>query len=159
MYIYGGQYVATENTDRFWKFCFTDNSWTLIDNAEAPPPCMDSHSMALDDTTDPENPCFIIFGGFYGGNLGVYSNEMHKYSPKDNAWTKVVSANPSEPQPSKRSGHASRIIKGKLYVFGGTNGDAKFNDLWVFDLTKLSWCKISNSGNIEAPDVRINKIG
>lgn len=41
--------------------------------------------------------------------------------------------------PSKRAGAGVAIMKDKLYVFGGSNVETKFNDLWEFDLKELRW--------------------
>ena len=57
--------------------------------------------------------------------------------------------------PAPRAGQAGVIVDGLLYLFGGTNGDKKFNDMWTFNLRSKTWTEIicTNSG---LPDVRQN---
>lgn len=54
--------------------------------------------------------------------------------------------------PSPRGGHAAIINDGLLYIFGGTEGDKRFNDMWTFNLKTKLWCEITYSGNV--PDVK-----
>jgi hypothetical protein len=43
----------------------------------------------------------------------------------------------------------------KIYLFGGTNGMSRLNDLWFFNLEKKSWHKVHYKSELY-PSVTIN---
>jgi len=75
---------------------------------------------------------------------------MHPSDP-DSSW-KGVQQQVSVPQ---RNAHTATHASGKIYVFGGWNSSAYFNDLWSFDTTQLylnnasvSWVQITPAGRL-----------
>lgn len=83
-----------------------------------------------------------IFGGSSGTNPtnGPDYNELWRYDPAANSWTKVSS---SGPQARHQGGLAA--INGKLYVFGGrTAGNTKLADLWEFDPATNTWRQLAS---------------
>ncbi|KAG5187303.1 hypothetical protein JKP88DRAFT_161799 [Tribonema minus] len=48
--------------------------------------------------------------------------------------------------PCARSGHAAVIVRGKIYVFGGCDGDVVYNDLHCFDTVTHEWRVIMSEG-------------
>ena len=53
-----------------------------------------------------------------------------------------------------RDGSAMTAVGNNLYVFGGTNGQEKFNDLWSFNLQNKTWTRINLKINSVVPLVR-----
>jgi hypothetical protein len=50
--------------------------------------------------------------------------------------------------PQARANSGVTISGNQLYVFGGTDGDNRFDDFWNFNLEKLTWTKLSPKGAI-----------
>jgi len=88
-----------------------------------------------------------IFGGLLQQELElVDSNDMHVLDTTSMVWSKPT-ATGDVPEP--RCGHKMVTIDGKIYLFGGGNGDNwanKFNDLHVFDPATNHWTKPATSG-------------
>ncbi|KAI0673362.1 galactose oxidase [Trametes maxima] len=55
------------------------------------------------------------------------------------------------PRPSKRSGHTCVAYKDQLIVFGGTDGQYHYNDIWAFDTRSRTWSEYWVSGYIPSP--------
>ncbi|EQC41166.1 hypothetical protein SDRG_01143 [Saprolegnia diclina VS20] len=68
----------------------------------------------------------------------------------ESLWTKL---RVSGAQPPVRSGHASVVVNGMMYVFGGYNDGNCHFDLYAFDLTHHHWTKLENKG-VVSPDGR-----
>lgn len=153
-YLFGGTISATENTSDIWCFDFTKNEWSLVKpTSTACPPTLDSHSGGLYKA---QGKSYIVsFGGFLG-KYGEYWNQVIKYDISANKWilpykdNAIQLTDPSGPHP--RGGHTSSIFNGYLYIFGGRNGEIKYNDIWRFDLSQDTWLKIKTKEN---PPVRL----
>lgn len=51
-------------------------------------------------------------------------------------------------EPAPRDGSSITNHNKSIYIFGGKNGDLRYNDLWQFDMLKLEWIFIAiNSFN------------
>ena len=64
------------------------------------------------------------------------------------AWERVQFPSPSPP---KRTGHILVSHNGKLYLFGGTDGQYHYNDTWSFDVATGIWTELSCIGYIPTP--------
>ncbi|ORX61572.1 galactose oxidase [Hesseltinella vesiculosa] len=53
--------------------------------------------------------------------------------------------------PTARSHHTALTLDGKMYIFGGNNGERCFNDLWCYDMMQQSWSLIEAMGYIPCP--------
>ena len=117
--------------------------WNLIDNKNENivPPSIDSHTCSL-LIEDNENAALIIFGGFLG-DIGEYTNQVLRFDLALEKWS-ILFDNQDQilGVPFPRGGHGSVIQKGNLYIFGGKDGELKYNDLWKFDISKKVWNKI-----------------
>jgi len=70
-------------------------------------------------------------------------------------WTRMVTAS-GVPLPPPRSGAASVVVKGKLYVFGGYGGGTgRLDDFWSFDFERNVWEEVPVLSN-EKPGCREN---
>ena len=56
--------------------------------------------------------------------------------------------------PTKRSGHTATLIGSELFIFGGGDGNALVNDLFVFDMLSESWSQPAVTGAVPSPRSR-----
>lgn len=117
--------------------------------------------------TDGSNNLWL-FGGFgvpADSSTGGYLNDLWKFDTSSGLWTWVSGSSAvgsagmygtkgtaaAGNVPGSRSGAASWISGGSLWLFGGLNGLnaggplAYFNDLWKFDPTSGQWTWVSGS--------------
>jgi N-acetylneuraminic acid mutarotase len=88
-----------------------------------------------------------VFGGLDGRDR---RNDLHRFSPDDNAWT-ALSASGSAPSPRNAMGFAA-TPGGMLYVFGGLDREGPRNDLYRFSPGDNAWTALSPSDS--APSQR-----
>lgn len=158
MYMFGGQKNTEENTSAMYSFEFATYVWEQIEpkGSNQPPP-LDSHSAAIwedKSTGDTPKTYMIVFGGFIGGRVGDYSNHVLRYDFEDNSWQTLFKNKSARDiaYPSKRMGQDAAVLDDNLYIFGGTDADIKFGDLWKFDLKTLKWKHILPEGTL--PEVQ-----
>lgn len=75
-----------------------------------------------------------LFGGDNGH--GTYFHDLYRIDLTEMTCEKIRTKGT---KPAKRGWHSMVSCRNKLYVFGGTDGSATFNDLHVFDTTTLTW--------------------
>ncbi|PKY39989.1 galactose oxidase, partial [Rhizophagus irregularis] len=49
---------------------------------------------------------------------------------------------PINDPPPGRTGHISCAYKGRIYIFGGTDGERCFNDIWYYDIETREWVEL-----------------
>ena len=109
--------------------------WTRPEmQGEIPPPCR-AHTATLVDRK------LVVFGG---GQSSTYYSDIWVLDTQMRRWTR-----PSfdvEIAPAPRRAHTTVMYKGKLWIFGGGNGEFALNDLWTLDITanleRLKWQQI-----------------
>lgn len=69
-------------------------------------------------------------------------------SDKQHRWEQIQYASPAPP---RRTGHVLVSHQGKLYLFGGTDGNYHYNDTWAFDMATNTWTELSCIGYIPVP--------
>src|SRR5207248_10477291 len=104
------------------------DAWAQISPARIPPAAGPGHSAIY----DPVRSRMVVFGGYsYSGS-----------EPLNDTWVLSLAGNPSWGQltpgatpPSGRSQHSAVYdsMHDRMVVFGGYNGVAYLNDLWVMD--------------------------
>lgn len=136
MYIYGGQKCSTENTADMFKYDLIKQTWKRVtpdQESQMQPPSLDSHTAGVWENQ------MIVFGGFIGADRGECANHVLAYDFRTNKWETLFQHNESEKYPAPRMAQAMAIVENSLFIFGGTNGEDKFNDLWKFDLQARTW--------------------
>ncbi|KAI7848366.1 hypothetical protein BDC45DRAFT_317847 [Circinella umbellata] len=87
-----------------------------------------------------------------GERAGRYLSDMACFDtntyPSNPHWEFIT---PNGDGPSPRAGHTSVIFENKLYIFGGTDGDHLYNDIWAFDLKARIWMQVPAVGFIPVP--------
>lgn len=66
------------------------------------------------------------------------------------AW-ELVDPPRGAPRPFRRSGHSCVVYKDQLIVFGGTDGQYHYNDIWTFDTRTHTWSEFWVSGYVPSP--------
>lgn len=118
-----------------WCFHTETMQWTRPEmQGEIPPPCR-AHTATLVDRK------LVVFGG---GQSSTYYSDIWVLDTQMRRWTR-----PSfdvEIAPAPRRAHTTVMYKGKLWIFGGGNGEFALNDLWTLDITanleRLKWQQI-----------------
>ena len=78
-----------------------------------------------------------VFGGHGGLNFSRKAfDDMYTFDIETHEWAQVEYEN-KEPEP--RGGHSSFSIGTNLYVYGGWNSEAQYNNLIVFDTETREW--------------------
>ena len=93
----------------------------------------------------------FVFGGFFGGNIGKYSNSIYSLDLKKLGWTELKVS--TKLMPALRANSAMASQEGSLVVFGGGDLNFKYNDLWKFNLAELQWEKLPSQPEL-APESR-----
>lgn len=91
----------------------------------------------------------VVIGG--GDDSRVY-NDVYILDVSNMSWTKPQVTGKAAPSP--RWGHSAATIgksDEKVIIFGGHDGSAMLNDLWLFDSAAASWAKISSVKDVPTP--------
>ncbi|KAI9493120.1 hypothetical protein BDB00DRAFT_824491 [Zychaea mexicana] len=144
--LYGGEPSnADEKWDpNFYTLNISTRQWSRIQMKDGCLPVERSgHSIAVGGNL------LYIWGGQRAGryldDLFVLNASTYQTNPQ---WEHIASANEG---PAGRSGHASVVFDDKVYIFGGTDGDHLYNDVWAYDLHTRHWSQISAVGYIPVP--------
>jgi len=71
-------------------------------------------------------------------------------STKDARWKRVEHLS-NVPRPPSRTNHTWTPYEDKIYLFGGTDGQYHYNDVWVFHIEQHRWTEAACVGYIPAP--------
>ena len=69
------------------------------------------------------------------GSSTDFENSVYVYDPQANAWTQLASMGIA------RQSHASAVVGGKLYVFGGNGAGARLSTAEIYDPASDSWAQ------------------
>ena len=92
-------------------FDTTTNTWVKPETNGTPPKGRRSHSSFV------YNNDIYIFGG-YNGVERIHFNDLYKFNPQSNLWTKIITKGKHKPCPRRRQ--CCCVVGDKLYLFGGT---------------------------------------
>ncbi|PVU99943.1 hypothetical protein BB559_000262 [Furculomyces boomerangus] len=85
--------------------------------------------------------CLYIFGGTVEGHylqdLAVF--DVKVAATNGPSWSFI---NAETEIPPGRAGHSCNHYQGKLYIYGGMNGEVCFNDLWTFSIDERKWSQV-----------------
>ncbi|KAG0133099.1 hypothetical protein HOY82DRAFT_605170 [Tuber indicum] len=95
-----------------------------------------------------------IFGGqvdgFFFNDLVAF--DLNTLQSAGSGWEVLVPAREAgADMPASRTNHTIVTWADKLYLFGGTNGLAWFNDVWSYDPRSNSWSQLDCIGYIPSP--------
>jgi len=141
LFLFGGYGIDTMvpgygPMNDLWMWNATSGWTMLIDNGTmGSPPPRQGHSAVLADSGE-----MLVFGGqaLLGG-----MNDLWSFSFSSKKWTQI----PAGAGPLPRSGQASVLSAGRLWIFGGSyipDGmpEVYHNDMWYYSLTTKAWVQV-----------------
>ncbi|CAK70961.1 unnamed protein product (macronuclear) [Paramecium tetraurelia] len=131
LYLFGGQTGDSITTNEIFVHDVNLGLWTKLSINDSYPQPLDNYCATI------YNDQLIIFGGFYTADTFKHSNDLYSFSFTLNKWVKLNKSKGKQPSP--RDGSSIAIHNQILYMFGGKNGDLRYNDLWQFDFSKQEW--------------------
>jgi len=142
MIVFGGYFYehgsGVTRMNDLWKYSLTNRTWNEIQATGDIPPPVNGHIAIY----DPIDHRMLVFGGGKDGGIlnSVYELDLDTY-----AWTLLSTSGTS---PSARWSHAGIYDSQEhsMVIFGGRDLGSSLNDLWVLDLTTLTWQEITASG-------------
>ncbi|KTW30365.1 hypothetical protein T552_00838 [Pneumocystis carinii B80] len=145
--VFGGDTKTSKNNvndNSLYLLNTTSKIWTKAVVYGNKPPGRYGHTLNVLGTK------IIIFGGqmetcFFND---MFSFDLDSLNSLNAKWELIT---PVTNLPSARTNHIMITYQEKLYLFGGTNGNEWFNDVWVFDYKNLSWKEIACNGCIPQP--------
>jgi len=80
-------------------------------------------------------------------------NDVHIFDTDDYSWSQVpITGDAPEP----RGGHSATLVGTDIFVFGGSNSDTTFGDVYKLDLVNLHWTNTIPAVNCPTPSRRAN---
>ena len=135
IYVLGGDTTGGEITDRVDIYDPAADSWSWQQTA-AMPSSTSYHSAAVLDGT-------IYMTGSLSGITGESMDAFAAYDPVASTWTTLPGLNLSHVE--SRADHASAVIKGKLYIFGGEPGSGGIcEDVEIYSPASNSWASAAD---------------
>ncbi|CAD8133827.1 unnamed protein product [Paramecium octaurelia] len=131
LYLFGGQIADSITTNEIFVHDVNLKFWKKLSINDSYPQPLDNYCATV------YNDQLIIFGGFYTADTFKHSNDLYSFNFKLNSWIKLNKSKGRQPSP--RDGSSIAIHDQILYMFGGKNGDLRYNDLWKFDFSKQEW--------------------
>jgi len=139
-YIFGG-YDGVSKRHGLYTFDTATNEWSAPVTHGTCPISRSNHCGTV------VGKRMYVFGGLLIRGSGlVDSNDIHYLDTETMTW---YSPQVTGDLPDPRCGHKMVSIQGKIYLFGGGNGDDwtnKFNDLHMFDPDTNRWTKLTPTG-------------
>lgn len=138
---------SIHNTNELYIFNFAELEWNVIPKPKTCitfgknfnyPPSIDSHRACLQE----DSGMLYVMGGYIGDEFGKFTNQVFRYDIKGNNWIELLWKAIDGKGPSPRSDHAMILNDKYLYIFGGTDENVRFGDLWSFEIETATWREI-----------------
>lgn len=126
--LFGGITSDYNDSGETWVYDFSDESWTLMNPAQAPS-ARRNHAMAYLGG----DKVLLFAGGFADGPM---SNETWIYDLSDNNWT---SMSPAQSPVSRRSHGMASLGGDQVLLFGGYSSEGIDGETWIYDLSDNAW--------------------
>ncbi|ORZ00677.1 hypothetical protein BCR43DRAFT_521667 [Syncephalastrum racemosum] len=143
--LYGGE--PTMPDDKWDPHVYTLNlnskQWLRIRMEGHIPVERSQHSMVANDGI------VYVWGGQRAGRYLSDLFALNTNTLSSNPQWEFIS--PHSEGPAARAGHVSVIYDNKMFIFGGTDGDHLYNDIWAFDLAARIWIQVPAVGYIPVP--------
>jgi len=156
IYVFGGE-TSREMNDTYamdTKTMIWESIKTSEQSKDGDPPARKRHSISATGKS------IFIFGGWASLNnmKGEYVDDLWELDTEKSSWIKHSRTGPVPPL---RGGHATAILKDKLFLFGG-NGPTRtdYNDLHYWNIDEKKWNKkTSRQAPPERYDLTANLVG
>lgn len=143
MYVFGGCTSTSTTFNDLWRLDLASRRWIRpLSMGTYPSPKACATMVSYRDM-------LILFGGWtHPSPYPLHQawrifNQLHVYNPEENRWNQIIILD----NPPPMAGHSATIHGDKMVVFGGlqkqSNGRpfASSNDVWVLNLTTMTWKK------------------
>eukprot|EP00960_Hanusia_phi_P058616 763932-Hanusia_phi.AAC.11 len=117
--------------------------WSILfQSGDVRPSARHGHTM----TQTMQGEIAVLFGGAGAG----FFNDLFLFDCRTGRWT-VPEQHGSPPAP--RAFHSTCALdrSSRMFIFGGQNGSANFNDLYDFNMETLTWSFVQTSGILPSP--------
>mmetsp|Transcript_8304 Transcript_8304/g.16372 ORF Transcript_8304/g.16372 Transcript_8304/m.16372 type:complete len:738 (+) Transcript_8304:1846-4059(+) len=142
IYVFGGTDGLSRNND-MWVFDPHTLAWRELPTTGTKPAPRSGSQACIQGSQ------IYIFGG-YTKKDGDFFNDVHAFDTQTFAWTELVPSS-QEHVPLPRTDHSLTLYNNSLYVFGGYDGNRRFNDLRQFSLSTNVWRNLTSE---QSPDSR-----
>uniref|UniRef100_A0AAV1TIM1 Galactose oxidase n=1 Tax=Peronospora matthiolae TaxID=2874970 RepID=A0AAV1TIM1_9STRA len=136
VYVFGGTDRRRRQQD-LYQLDLASSTWSQVQTRGLLPPRR-SGALGVVHQSD-----MFIFGG-YDGRDGNYFNDLYYFNFDDERWRQMPSAVADRPE--ARTDHIMVLHASSIYIFGGYNGSARFNDLCGYDLHAQRWNRLQPLG-------------
>ncbi|KAI8060069.1 hypothetical protein BC940DRAFT_337901 [Gongronella butleri] len=146
--LYGGQPVVNNEPwdPNFYLLDINNRQWIRVRMEGNIPRERSGHSAVT------IGGVMYVWGGQCGGHCfrEILAFNTNNY-PDNPHWELVHNGADG---PAGRFGHASVVYENRMYIFGGSDGERMYNDIWMFDFHSRTWSQIPAAGFI--PSAREN---
>uniref|UniRef100_A0A0R3S6B6 Kelch-like protein 10 n=1 Tax=Elaeophora elaphi TaxID=1147741 RepID=A0A0R3S6B6_9BILA len=141
IYMWGGYCPISDGLcSKMYCFHPEQQTWSVIPSANKPPLPRAKHSAIV------YNDMMYIYGGLKHdpqNNRTMLCNEIWTYNFKTREWH---SPNIHGEMPPRRYQHTACVIEGKMYVYGGIDGDRREVYLDIYHILENYWEKPQTRG-------------
>jgi len=141
-YIFGG-YDGVSRRFELFRYNPESQEWLSPETQGCPPPPRSNHCSAVVGNK------MYIFGGLQRHDEELIdSNDMYYLDTDTMTW---MCPKMTGDIPPPRCGHKMTTINGKIYLFGGGNGEDwinRFNDIHIFDPQENHWVRPTTTGMV-----------
>ncbi|KAL1924340.1 uncharacterized protein VTP21DRAFT_7375 [Calcarisporiella thermophila] len=142
--VYGGDTKKTADED-LYILNISLRQWTKALIQGPKPAARQGHTATV------IGPFMYVFGGMSNNRASneIVVFDIRSLQSPSPSWQFIRPA--TEELPPPRYDHCACEADGKIYIFGGTDGEQVFNDVWCYDAQKNFWQKLSTSGFVPTP--------
>ncbi|KAJ3575989.1 hypothetical protein NP233_g747 [Leucocoprinus birnbaumii] len=130
--------------DGLYLLNLVSRDWTRVTVHGQAPIGRYGHAVAIIGTT------FFVVGGQVDGLFlnDIWAFDLNTLRTRA-TWEQLESTSLEKPAP--RTGHICVPYQDRLIIFGGTDGQYHYNDIWSFDLKSRKWAELQCIGHIPSP--------
>ncbi|OLY78480.1 Tip elongation aberrant protein 1 [Smittium mucronatum] len=144
MFVFGGELEDGRCDDNLYAFNIGNEMWYKVPVSGKPLIGRKGHSAVSISSS------LYIFGGTVDG---YYLQDLTAFDVRVAAtdgpsWNFIETFGDV---PSPRAGHSCNALHGKIYIYGGMNGEVCFNDLWVYTISEKRWSQVVLRGATPPP--------
>jgi len=140
MYLYGG---SDNERNPPYYFIAVHNGLHILDLETRSWVTCTPHKPRTEHSVVVANNKMWMFGGTKAVSTSDYTNSMVTYNFLTESWEDV---DPRGELPTARSGHCAVVLGNEMYIHGGWNINASFNDMYKFNFDRGLWSKVRYSG-------------
>ena len=143
--IFGGWDFGAERND-IWTFDLVTSQWSRPYLLGTPPSPRAAHSACY----DPVDRSMLIFGGIRANFTPTILGDLIRLNLVTDRW-ETLGIN--DPKPEPRFNHTAIYdpVEGEMVIYGGSQADTTFGDVWRFSFARSSWSKVSTVGSAPEP--------